>query len=125
MQLGRRVAAADVGVALGCGADVSRWTAAVCLLGDDLGTLPWLVDLAGRATRTIRWNLLWALGYNAACIPLAAAGWFHPALAAAAMVASSLFVVSGSLALARDAHTGLRDEDPSGRSPTSLARAVT
>jgi len=119
------LAAADIGVALGCGADVSRWTASICLLRDDLGDLPWLVTLARRTSRTIRWNLVWAFGYNAACIPLAATGVVHPAIAAAAMVASSLFVVSGSLALARDAHTGLRDEDPSGRSPTSLARAVT
>jgi len=94
---------ADVGVALGCGADVSRWTAAICLLRDDLGDLPWLVDLARRTGRTIRWNLVWAFGYNAACIPLAAVGIIHPAVAAAAMVVSSLFVVSGSLALARDA----------------------
>lgn len=96
------LAAADVGVALGCGADVSRWTAAICLLRDDLGDLPWLADLARRTARTIRWNLVWAFGYNAACIPLAATGIVHPALAAAAMVASSLLVVSGSLALARE-----------------------
>ncbi|MCE9631404.1 MAG: cadmium-translocating P-type ATPase [Planctomycetia bacterium] len=95
------LAAADVGVALGCGADVSRWTAAICLLRDDLADLPWLAALARRTNRTIRWNLLWAFGYNAACIPLAAVGWLHPAVAAAAMVASSLFVVTGSLALAR------------------------
>ncbi len=95
------LAAADVGVALGCGADVARWTAAICLLRDDLSDLPWLVALARRTNRTIRWNLVWAFGYNAACIPLAALGWLHPAIAAAAMVASSLFVVTGSLALAR------------------------
>ena len=96
------LAAADVGIALGCGADVARWSAAVCLLDDDLDHLPWLVDLAGRTRRTIRWNLLWAFGYNAACIPLAAAGLVHPALAAAAMVASSLLVVGNSLRLGRD-----------------------
>jgi heavy metal translocating P-type ATPase len=96
------LAAADIGVALGCGADVSRWTADLCLLRDDLGDLPWLVSLARRTARTIRWNLVWAFGYNAACIPLAATGVVHPAVAAAAMVASSLFVVSGSLALARE-----------------------
>jgi heavy metal translocating P-type ATPase len=93
------LAAADVGVALGCGADVSRWTADICLLRDDLATLPWLKDLSQRMNRTIRWNLLWAFGYNAACIPLAAMGLVHPALAAAAMVASSLFVITNSLRL--------------------------
>jgi heavy metal translocating P-type ATPase len=93
------LAVADVGVALGCGADVSRWTAAVCLLRDDLSALPWLVQLGRETRRTIRWNLLWAFGYNAACIPLAAAGLVHPAVAAAAMVASSLLVVGNSLRL--------------------------
>ncbi len=96
------LAAADVGVALGCGADIARWTAPICLLDDDLATLPWLVDLAGRTRRTIRWNLLWAFGYNAACIPLAATGLVHPAIAAVAMVASSLLVVGNSLRLGRD-----------------------
>ena len=93
------LAVADVGVALGCGADVSRWTADICLLRDDLETLPWLKGLARRMNRTIRWNLLWAFGYNAACIPLAALGLVHPALAAAAMVASSLLVITNSLRL--------------------------
>lgn len=96
------LAAADVGVALGCGADVSRWSADVCLLRDDLRDLLWLVDLARQTRSTIRWNLIWAFGYNAAAIPLAAAGIVHPAVAAAAMVASSLLVVSGSLRLGRE-----------------------
>ncbi len=95
------LAAADVGIALGCGADVARWTAPICLLDDDLGSLPWLLDLARATRRTIRWNLLWAFGYNAACIPLAATGLVHPALAALAMVASSLLVVGNSLTLGR------------------------
>ncbi len=96
------LAIADVGVALGCGADVARWTAPLCVLDDDLGSLPWLVELARRTRRTIRWNLLWAFGYNTACIPLAAAGLVHPAVAAVAMVVSSLLVVGNSLRLARD-----------------------
>ena len=97
------LAAADVGVALGCGADISRWSAHICLLRDDLAALPWIRDLAKRTIRTIRWNMVWAFGYNAACLPLAAAGWVHPAIAAAAMVASSLFVVSNSLSLSTEA----------------------
>lgn len=101
------LATADVGIALGCGADVSRWSAGICLLRDDLTALPWLVGLAERTTRTIRWNLLWAFGYNAICIPLAACGWLHPAIAAAAMVVSSLFVVSNSLRLASDGDPAL------------------
>lgn len=96
------LAAADVGIALGCGADIARWSAPICLLDDDLGHVPWLVRLARETRRTIRWNLLWAFGYNAACIPLAATGLVHPALAAVAMVASSLLVVGNSLRLGRD-----------------------
>jgi cation transport ATPase len=118
------LAAADIGVALGCGADVSRWTASICLLKDDLGDLPWLVSLARRTARTIRWNLVWAFGYNAACIPIAATGVVHPAIAAAAMVASSLFVVSGSLALAREPQPGQRERDHVAREAAALARAV-
>lgn len=96
------IAAADVGIALGCGADVSRWTASVCLLNDDLTRLPWLFDLARRTVRTIRWNLFWAFGYNALGIPLAAAGWLHPAVAAGAMALSSVLVVANSLQLAAE-----------------------
>jgi heavy metal translocating P-type ATPase len=106
------LASADVGIALGCGADVSRWSADVCLLDDDLANLPWLVDLARATSRTIRWNLLWAFGYNAACIPLAATGLVHPALAAVAMVASSLLVVGNSLRLGRDSLRLGGDQSP-------------
>ena len=111
-------------MALGCGADVSRWTAAICLLRDDLGDLPWLAALARRTARTIRWNLVWAFGYNAACIPLAATGLVHPAVAAAAMVASSLLVVSGSLALAREPQVSTGDSGRNDAADGGWARAV-
>lgn len=116
------LASADVGVALGCGADVSRWSADVCLLDDDLGNLPWLVDLARATSRTIRWNLLWAFGYNAACIPLAATGLVHPAVAAAAMVASSLLVVGNSLRLAND--DGPPKEPEASAGPAAASRSM-
>ena len=51
------LAASDVGIALGCGADVSRDSASVCLLGDDLSRIPWCIELARRTRRVIRWNL--------------------------------------------------------------------
>jgi P-type E1-E2 ATPase len=51
------LAASDVGLALGCGTDLSRESAAVCLLGDNLLRLPWAVDLSRRTVRTIRQNL--------------------------------------------------------------------
>ena len=115
------LAAADVGVALSCGADVSRDAADVCLVHDDLTALAWAVDLAGATQRTIRQNLAWAFGYNAVGVGLAAAGWLNPMLAAVAMVGSSLFVVSNSLKLAgqAEADSELGQTDPaSSREPT-------
>ncbi len=91
--------AADVGIALGCGADVTRDAADVCLLSSALSALPWAVDLARATRRTIRRNLLWAVVYNSLGIGLAAAGKLNPMLAAVAMVFSSSFVIAESLRL--------------------------
>jgi heavy metal translocating P-type ATPase len=93
------LAGSDVGVALGCGADVSRDAATVCLLGNDLRRLPWAVGLARAAVRAIRRNLFWAFAYNVLGIGLAVSGYLNPVWAALAMVLSSLFVVSNSLRL--------------------------
>ncbi len=92
--------AADVGIALGCGTDVTRDSADVCLLGNDLNMIPWSFELARRTVRTIRQNLFWAFVYNALGIVLAASGRLNPLWAAAAMVVSSLFVIGNSLRLA-------------------------
>jgi len=95
------LAASDVGVALGCGTDVSRDSASVCLLGDDLGKIPWAIELARRTRRVIRWNLFWAFGYNSVGIGFAALGWLNPALAAFLMAASSAVVTANSLRLSQ------------------------
>ena len=58
------LSACDVGIALGCGTDLSRDSASICLLGDDLSRIPWSIELARRTRRVIRWNLIWAFGYN-------------------------------------------------------------
>jgi cation transport ATPase len=70
-------------------------------LTNDPLLVPWSIGLARRARRTILENLFWAFSYNAVGIALAAAGWLNPAFAAAAMVGSSLMVVTNSLRLAR------------------------
>jgi heavy metal translocating P-type ATPase len=93
------LASADVGIALGCGADVSREAAGVCLLGNDLRRVPWSIGLARATVRTIRQNLFWAFFYNALGIALAASGRLNPVWAAAAMIVSSTMVISNSLRL--------------------------
>lgn len=104
------LAASDVGIALGCGADLSRESALVCLLADDLARVPWAIELARRSVRVIRQNLFWAFGYNTLGIALAATGWLNPAWAAAAMVASSLLVVANSLRLQANSPGSFNDQ---------------
>ena len=58
------LARADVGLAMGCGADISRQTADVCLLSNDLRQILELTDLSRDTVRTIRWNLTWSFAYN-------------------------------------------------------------
>ena len=96
------LAVSDVGIAMGCGADVSRDSAQVCLLSNDLSRIPWAVQLARRTTRVIRQNLFWAFGYNFAGVVLAAFGLLNPAVAAGLMIISSLLVITNSLRLMAD-----------------------
>lgn len=93
------LAASDLGVAMGCGTDLSRESAAMCLLGDDLTRLPWAIALARRTVGIIRGNLAWAFGYNSIGVLCASLGWLTPALAAILMVGSSAFVITNSLRL--------------------------
>jgi heavy metal translocating P-type ATPase len=111
------LAAADVGIALGCGTDVTRDSAAVCLLGDDLTRIAWAMDLARETVRTIRGNLAWAFGYNFVGVALAAAGWLHPAVAAVLMAVSSGVVVARSRRLGLDDAPAIRKPAGSGVSP--------
>lgn len=96
------LAAADVGIALGTGADVSRDSADICLLTGDLRLVPWMHRFSKRAVRTIRMNLAWSFGYNSIGVLFAATGHLHPAMAAVLMVVSSLMVLGNSLRLTAD-----------------------
>ena len=96
---GPALAAASLGIALGSGTDVAMSAADLILLRDDLMAVPESIRLARGTFRTIRRNLTWAFGYNVAAIPLAAAGFLNPLIAAAAMTLSSAFVVWNSLRL--------------------------
>ena len=96
------LAASDVGIAMGCGADVSRDSAQVCLLSNDVSRIPWAIQLAQRTRSVIRQNLFWAFGYNSVGVILAACGVLNPAVAAGLMIVSSLLVISNSLRLMRE-----------------------
>ncbi|WP_344551015.1 heavy metal translocating P-type ATPase [Streptomyces spororaveus] len=93
------LAGADLGIAMGSGTDVAIGAADVTLVRGDIEAVADAVLLARRTLGTIRANLVWAFGYNAVTVPLAAVGWLNPMVAAAAMSVSSLMVVGNSLRL--------------------------
>jgi cation-transporting ATPase V/Cu+-exporting ATPase len=92
---------ADLGVALGTGTDVAIESSDLTLIRGDVGGVVTAIGLSRRTYRTIAENLFWAFGYNAAAIPVAAAGLLSPMLAGAAMAVSSVSVVLNSLRLRR------------------------
>lgn len=102
------LAAADVGFAIGAGADIAIEAADVTLVGSDPRAVPHAIEVARRTLTIIRQNLVFAFAYNVISIPLAAGLlsafgpiMLPPGFAAAAMSASSVLVVTNSLRLRR------------------------
>ena len=91
------LAVAYVGTAIGSGTDVAIEAADVTLMRDDPQDVVKAIRVSDATLRKIRQNLVWALGYNTAMIPLASLGLLQPVLAAGAMALSSVSVLSNSL----------------------------
>jgi Cu+-exporting ATPase len=114
------LAQADLGIAIGTGADVAIAASDITLIGGDLRSIVSAIALSRRTVTTMRQGLAWAFGYNVLLIPVAAGvlyAWdgllLDPVLASAAMVMSSVSVLSNALRLRRF------------RRPTSVAEILT
>jgi Cu+-exporting ATPase len=102
------LAQADVGIAMGSGTDIAIEAADVTLMRGDLRGVVAAIELSRRTIRIVKENLVWAFGYNAVLIPVAAGLLYpiwgvllSPILAGAAMAFSSVSVVTNSLRLKR------------------------
>lgn len=92
---------ANVGIAIGAGADVAIEAADVTLVRGELTAVVDAMHLSKATFAKIVQNLIWASGYNLVAIPIAATGLLHPMIGVIAMTASSLSVIGNSLLLKR------------------------
>jgi Cu+-exporting ATPase len=100
------LAQADIGIAIGSGADVAMESADIVLMHSDLMDVPTAINLSKRTIRNIKQNLFWAFGYNTLGIPIAGGLLYlfggpllNPIFAAAAMSMSSVSVLTNALRL--------------------------
>lgn len=88
---------ADLGIAMGSAQDIAKEAGQIILMQNNLEKVVEAIKVSRLTFKTIRQNLFWAFGYNVVAIPLAAAGFLNPVIAAAAMAMSSVSVVANSL----------------------------
>lgn len=93
---------ADVGVAIGSGADLAIDSADIVIVKGGLAKVAKSILLSRKTFKVIRQNLFWAFLYNIVAIPMAMAGMLHPAIAEVAMAMSSISVVLNSLRIKGD-----------------------
>ncbi len=89
--------AAHIGIAMGCGTELTRESAKVNLLGDDLRMIPFLIDLSRKVRTKVMVNFIWAFSYNLVGTFLAITGFITPLFAVMAMILSSLMVIGNTL----------------------------
>ena len=113
------LSAADVGIAIGTGADVAIAASDITLVGGDLRGIVSAIALSRRTVTTMKQGLGWAFGYNLLLIPVAAGAlyWWNgllldPVLASAAMAMSSVSVLTNALRLRRFRRPATRRGDP-------------
>jgi Cu+-exporting ATPase len=92
---------ANVGIAIGAGADVAIEAADVTLVRGELTGVVEAMHLSRATFGKIVQNLIWASAYNVAAIPIAAIGLLHPMIGVIAMTVSSLSVIGNSILLKR------------------------
>ena len=88
--------AADIGIALGTGTDLSIESADIIITGGKLTSVPAESKISRITFSKIRQNLFWAFFYNLAALPAAVAGIMHPAIAELCMILSSINVILNS-----------------------------
>ncbi len=93
---------ADIGVAIGEGADLAVDNADMVIVNGGLPRIVDSIEISKKTFRIIKQNLFWAFFYNGMMIPLAMAGFLHPAIAEVAMAVSSITVILNSLRIKQE-----------------------